>query len=669
LLSFNSSIHDTKVTFMKSKSRMILPLVLLFSVPVWAQEPVAKIEISTQLGDHRVRPFETVVVQLHVYAERTDSQGTKQLVRIKRNPDSFRILEANGGWLSKPFLFQGNEVLSSDLKAGQPLAILLGSVETFVFQDSVLYTAPEKAGKYHVEISLAGQKAKAEIEVNPSFPSRRPPEKISFPPEPANRDPYFPLVEHYTPFIDQETWFTPKADYLTRFDYDGDWEGNNNWDSLDTGTSQAYVHYAVMETQTHWFLIYNFFHPRDYSDRCVVGTCHENDNEGIILTVAKDGSPFGRLQVMETLAHDNIYDFCANPRIRRGVHDIDGEVKFLDESHPIIFIESGGHGVYGSTSGRARVKNQTEFTAGTGVTYRYKGVAERPKHANDRNVGYALLPIYTQWWERSMEGRAEANTMFDDFFTYQPFGDRPGARIPRIGGAFLGHKEAANKAKPFWGWHDVLTQKKKVLATGQWGLDPAYGVSINLRFPASDPFSLDYVFNPYLAIKGVPQEATGATRTVPSPPTTIVAEAVRQRDSQKTAPRMSPPSFPPSIETGSSFLPEIIFQKKGDFNPLAKEGRLDLRLVVDGQIEVVIQGEHICYQVNSGRPPLDDGTEMTQPFPMISLKSFNFAKKDGRGSVQLLEKPSSANNYIVRIQIDDPKGGEDRYHLRLTWAR
>ncbi len=654
---------------MELRFDLFLIIALLSQGSILAQEPVAKIEIYTQPEDHRIRPYETIVVQARASAERTDAEGKKQLVRVKRDPDDFRILETNGGWLSKPFLYQGNEVLASDLKADQPLAILLGTAETFAYQDSVLYTAPEKQGKYHVEVSLGGQKARVEIEVDPVAPSRRPAEKSSFPPEISSRDPYFPLVEHYAPFIDQETWFTPKADFITRFDYDGDWRGDNNWDSLDTGTSQAYVHYAVMETQTHWFLIYSFFHPRDYSDRCVVGTCHENDNEGIILTVAKDGSPFGRLQVMETLAHDNIYDFCIDSRIRNGVHDIDGEVEFMDGSHPIIFIESGGHGIYGSTSGHSRVKDKTEFTAGTGVTYKYKGTAEKPRHANDRNVGYALLPIYTQWWERSMEGRTEANLMFDDFFTYQPLGDRPTTRIPHISGAFLGRKEASNKAKPFWGWHDVTTQKKKVLATGQWGLDPAYSVSHNLRFPESEPFSLDYVFNPYLAVNKVPLTGSGTAGTVSAPTSNAVREAVQQRKSLEMARPSSAPSVIRSSDASSSSLPEIVFRKKGNFNPESKEGRLDLRLVVDGQIELLIQGDHIRYQTTTGRPPQDDGTEMTQPLPTTSLKSFEFDKKDGRGSVQLLEKPGPANNYTARIRIDDPKGGEDSYYVRFTWRR
>jgi hypothetical protein len=142
-----------------------------------------------------------------------------------------------------------------------------------------------------------------QFEVDAAAPARRPEETKSFEPEQPGQDPYRRIAEHYSPFVAQETWFQPKADFLTRFDFDGDWRGDNNWDNLDAGSSQGYVHYAAVETATHVFLHYNFFHARDYSDNCVAGSCHENDNEGIILTVQKDGSEFGRLQVMETLAN------------------------------------------------------------------------------------------------------------------------------------------------------------------------------------------------------------------------------------------------------------------------------------------------------------------------------------------------------------------------------
>ena len=97
-------------------------------------------------------------------------------------------------------------------------------------------------------------------------------ERVSFGPQPRSADPYRPLVEHYAPFIAQETWFQPRSDYIVRFDADGDWRGDNNWDNAPFASTQAYVYYAVIETETHWFLIYNFFHARG-----LLGQVHYRD--------------------------------------------------------------------------------------------------------------------------------------------------------------------------------------------------------------------------------------------------------------------------------------------------------------------------------------------------------------------------------------------------------
>ena len=307
------------------------------------------------------------------------------------------------------------------------------------------------------------------------------------------------MVEHYAPFIAQETWFEPKADFLARFDYDGNWKGDDNWENLNIGSSQAFVYYAVMETETHWFLIYNFFHPRDYSDFCVAGTCHENDNEGLILTVRKDESKFGKLEVLETLAHNNVYSFTNDPAIKKGAHDIDGKIEFYEKSHPIIFIEAGGHGVFSSDSKSSLFSaDKMEFKNNTGITYVYNKKAESPKFTNDRNVSYALLPIYEEWWAKGNQETSNSNETFENFYVYEPFGNRPKASANFVSGAFQGRTASENLAKPFWAWYDGRTRKKKLLNTGQWALDPAYSVSVNLKFPNNLPFSLDYVFNPYL---------------------------------------------------------------------------------------------------------------------------------------------------------------------------
>ncbi len=574
--------------------------------------PVTEIRLRSDPPEARVRPFETLVVQVLAYG-----QEGEQKVRLRRTGAVMRVKEPSGGWLSKPFAFQGkDEEPFFEESQSRAWNIFAGASGQFVIKDAFLYTAPQTPGKYHLVAELEGKQAEIEIEVTPEAPSRRKAESVEFPPERRRDDPYRPLAEYYAPFLAQETWFEPKADYPCRFDFDGDWHGDNNWDNLEQGSSQAFVYYTAMETETHWFLIYNVFHARDYSDRCVVGTCHENDNEGIILTIRKDGSRFGRLQVMETLAHNNVYSMVADRRIARGAHDIDGAIEFYQETHPAVFIESGGHGIYGTLSPHSRYSlARDEFREGTGVTFIYKGAPERPRHAADRLVGYDLLPIYEEWWLKAREGTWDART-FDDYFLYQPFGDRPSIDF-RIGGAFFGRKEAANKAKPFWGWHDNATLKRKILAVGQWGLDPAYSVSRNLRFPADEPFSLEYIYNPYLGIDRRPR----------------------------------PPAQPGEPSSGS------------------QSGRVEIEVEVDGTVDVLISGETVRFEVISGQAVGSHNVRFGAPLPRGADLACRVHKLAGRGRVTLAEQPSAANGHTARVRIEDPRGGADSYRLRLECGR
>ncbi len=592
----------------------------LCTLAVFAQSSEVK-EIRFQFDpEPRVRPGESISVQLQVWGEAIASDGTRTAGRLRETANA-RVADGQG-WVSKPYRFQGADN-GGYLNTGGGFAQIFQSVSSqYVVKDAVYYTAPMTPGVYTIEGETKGIKASAQITVTNDAPSRRPVEKHSFPPIVDNNR-YRKLAEYWAPYLAQESWWQPKADIPTRFDFDGDWIGDNNWDNMDDGTSQAYAYYAVVETSTHWFLHYNFFHPRDYSDNCVVGTCHENDNEGIILTVRKGEGEFGKLEVMETLAHNNVYSFANEPRLRKGAHNIDGKIEFHDGHHPMVFIEAGGHGAL-APSARASTfsASRKDFTSGTGMTFVYKGVAERARHGNDRDIGYDLIPIEETWWPRAQSNNGDK--VFDAPYTYQPLGNRPGAGQKYMG-SFLGRKHGANKAKPFWGWHDEATRRRKILATGQWALDPAYAVSKNVTWPANLPVDLNYTYNPFLGV--------GAAPPPPAP-----------------APGAAP------IVTGGAV-------------PIAAptEGTCQMEAVIDGSVVVAFRGETAAYQVLNGQAEKEASIGCNGALPDRPLSEFDVRKTKGRGSFKVLEAPNTANSFTGKVQIDDPSRGADRYVLVVRW--
>ena len=313
-------------------------------------------------------------------------------------------------------------------------------------------------------------------------------------------DPYFDLAAYWAPVIYQDTDDSYyKGDYITRFDFDGDWVGNNNWENLDNYDQiWAYVYYAVVETETHYFIFYMFFHPRDWNDVPDFGLGeHENDMEGAMVVITKDGSRYGSFLLMETRAHLDFYQYTNDPNISSKNDTVDGGVIFQD-GHPTVFIEAKGHGVY--------AWDGTDFPGGDGVVYYYiNNQTDYPTSGNDRNVSYALIPIIRSLWPRRYDiGNGH---MYDDPFVYS------GARYSfqnAIGGAFDGDTNTDDAANPPWGMDDG---DDGPVYRGDWFFDPAWTVYTHLSIPYT--FSLNYTYNPYLIESG--PEWTPPSITVYSP--------------------------------------------------------------------------------------------------------------------------------------------------------
>lgn len=127
---------------------------------------------------------------------------------------------------------------------------------------------------------------------------------------------YRALAEHWAPTVYQDVneSYLYRADIPTRFDYDGDWLGANNWENLENYPQIPSAYFSVRETLTHYFIEYDFYYPRD--DGPIALERHENDLEGCILVIRKDSSTYGSLHLMETQAHNHWYQYSNDPPLR-----------------------------------------------------------------------------------------------------------------------------------------------------------------------------------------------------------------------------------------------------------------------------------------------------------------------------------------------------------------
>lgn len=96
-------------------------------------------------------------------------------------------------------------------------------------------------------------------------------------------------------------------------------------------------------------------------------------------------------------------------------------------------------------------------------------------------------------------------------------------------------------------------------------------------------------------------------------------------------------------------------------------GRFEFRGRVDEEVLFFIRGHQVTAQTQFGRRMELERWSLDEPIPLGRPLRIQVSRKDGRGSVQLLEAPHPGNNYTAVIRVYDPRGGSDRYHFRLDW--
>lgn len=332
------------------------------------------------------------------------------------------------------------------------------------------------------------------------------------------------VAARFAPVFRQALGDHPRADYITNFDFDGDWRGDNNWKNADDPKYRlrAYVYFAASETATHFYAHYALFHPRDYKGGSTAGPllsdairegvrrggkydptglsgeavlAHENDMEGCLVVAEKDGEDPARARVVlvETLAHDRFFKYAPEgaqapasfARVR------------LEGQSPLLFVEARGHGVLAFDGG-----DKQESRRGT-LVYTFAGRADDPEAAGreKETIGYELVPLYDTLWRRAVSGSKETFGEVADYGALSfeaSVAKRPSRRtkkMGRLGASFLGAFGAPNAARPPWGWFDRAERGRP---RGEWFFDPAATARRHLGRGAD--FSTAYLHAPFLGL-------------------------------------------------------------------------------------------------------------------------------------------------------------------------
>ena len=269
-----------------------------------------------------------------------------------------------------------------------------------------------------------------------------------------------------------------KADYLTKFNFDGDYVGVNNWANLDNFTTvPAHVYWSLSETTTHYFIGYYTFHPRDWLDHVsVMGAgYHENDLEGVMLAVKKT-SAGGQVVGMISEAHGDLNSY-ALPGTTAGSTGLSTPLSFQGGTHPRVFIEAKGHGVVACDAAKCSTVNDR-------VVYVVASAPQSPNPDVDswtQTVGYGLISMDATTGDRGFWA------MRDEICSNCTFGSW--GKIRGING-----KGTDNASGP-WTWDDAEDGESD---TGDFLCDPALMFDVRMNGPEFDSgFSHTYVDHQY----------------------------------------------------------------------------------------------------------------------------------------------------------------------------
>ena len=138
------------------------------------------------------------------------------------------------------------------------------------------------------------------------------------------------------------------------------------------------------------------------------GVAHENDMEGALIVVAKNGKDLDQARVvfLETFHHNDFSPFVPVEAMEKGA----GNFR-TDEQRVLLYVEPKGHGIE-AYSGDEKQTAKKEF-----LIYKFAGKAEDPDKQNEGSVGYELLPIQTLW-QKARVNKKDKDVTYGDSHDY-----------------------------------------------------------------------------------------------------------------------------------------------------------------------------------------------------------------------------------------------------------
>ncbi|MEE6263921.1 glycosyl hydrolase family 18 protein [Plantactinospora sonchi] len=300
-----------------------------------------------------------------------------------------------------------------------------------------------------------------------------------------------------------DTSFGGESDYLTSYDFDGDLNGRNNWENASEHPLRAYMYYSVVQTRTFSYLLYVFFHPRDWADGSLDDSLedvseHENDTEAALMVVANDDTPHGTLKAVITVSHSDFHSWVPEGSdFTSGDETVEDSIGLMSSPHddghqrPWTGQQTGSHAAWAMGPDYTPSNElRAEYDNGDGILYYPGSTAEVPEGPDDRDVRYALTDIFApggMWANRNLTTLFATVTNFagDD-------GDNPNGARCGSGTVFdVCHTDSASAP---WALDDANDGPGK----GYLATNPGELVHNYFNWPGKpDSADLEYTWNEY----------------------------------------------------------------------------------------------------------------------------------------------------------------------------